>query len=347
MNTLKSWSQSPPQVPLYTVWELNELAEFRGKQELYTRQSPERLKQLREHAIIESSVASNRIEGVEVEPERVKPVVLGKTKLIDRNEIEVRGYQSALRWIHRDYEKVPFSLKTVLELHRLTRPDTWDSGRLKTEDGEIIEKHADGRTTVRFLPLAAAATPSGMEETCGLYAELLRDKTVPPLVLWAAANLDFLCIHPFRDGNGRVSRLLLLLTLYQLGFQGGRYISLEAIIERSKERYYETLRQSSQGWHEGAHDPWPYINYLLYTLKELYQEFSSRYEQTAVPRGAKTAAVLEALQRIDSPFHIKELWKLCPEVSLDMVRTVLKSEADSGRVTCMGRGKKAQWRRNR
>lgn len=344
MKTLEKWSRSAPDLPLVTVWELNELAEYRGKQELFTHQSPQRLKALREHAIIESSVASNRIEGVEVAPSRVKDVVLGHGALSDRNEVEVRGYQTCLRRIHEGYEILPFSTETVLALHAGTRPEVWDSGALKTEDGEIIEKHPDGRVVVRFLPLNARDTPEAMAETCRLYQKLLREKQIPPLVLWAAANLDFLCIHPFRDGNGRVSRLLLLLTLYQLGYQGGRYISLEAIIERSKERYYQTLYESSQGWHEGKHDPWPYINYLLYSLKELYGEFESRYDKTSLERGGKTGAVLTALNRFDTPFHVQELSKQCPEVSLDMVRKVLKTEADAGRVICLGRGRNAKWR---
>ncbi len=347
MNTLKSFLQSPPQLPLITVWELNELSEYRGKQDLFSRQSPQRLKALREHAVVESSVASNRIEGVEVAPERVKDVVLGHGTLLDRNEMEVRGYQECLRWIHREHDRISFTPETSLTLHSKTRPGLWDSGQLKTEDGEIVEKHQDGNVTVRFLPLSARETPEALQGTCRLYAELLREKQVPPLVLWAAANLDFLCIHPFRDGNGRVSRLLLLLTLYQLGYQGGRYISLEAIIERSKERYYDTLHQSSRGWHEGTHDPWPYINYLLYSLKELYGDFEARYNHTSIEKGGKTEAVLKALERFDSPFQIQELWKACPEVSLDMVRKVLKDEAEAGRVTCLGRGKNAKWQRMR
>lgn len=343
MKTLNLWTEHPPQLPLVTVWSLNELAEYRGKQDLFTRQAPQRLKALREHAIIESSVASNRIEGVEVDPERINEVVLGHGALSDRNEIEVRGYQASLRWIHQEYETLPFSLETTLAIHAKTRPEIWDSGLLKTENGEIIEKYPDGRVTVRFLPLNARDTPVAMVETCQRYQQLLRKKQVPPLILWAAANLDFLCIHPFRDGNGRVSRLLLLQSLYQLGFQGGRYISLEAIIERSKNRYYETLYESSQGWHEAKHNPWPYINYLLYSLKELYQDFESRYEQTTVSKGEKTEAVLNALQRFDFPFHIQELCKQCPEVSLDMVRKVLKDQAEEGKVTCLGRGKNATW----
>jgi Fic family protein len=227
----------------------------------------------------------------------------------------------------------------------MTRPDTWDAGAFKSEDGEIIEKHADGRVTVRFRPVSAKETPAALRTLCDTSARILLEKQVPPLILWAAQNLDFLCIHPFRDGNGRVSRLLLLLSLYQLGFSGGRYISMERIIEQSKVRYYETLKAGSQGWHEGKHDPWPYINYLLFTLKALYQEFESRYENTTLPLGEKTETVRLAVARFQEPFHITELHKQCPEVSLDMIRKVLQEMRQSNEIECLGRGKQARWQR--
>jgi Fic family protein len=345
MRTLSNWIKSPPQIPLATVWLLNDLAEYRGKQDLFTRQSPQKLRKLREHALIESAVASNRIEGVEIDNNRVGTVVFGKKHLHDRNEEEVRGYQSALSWIHEKHDAIPFSSETFLRLHALSHPGVWDSGAFKTADGEIIEKHPDGRTTIRFRPVSAAATPAAIHQLCEDSAVVLRDKQVPPLVLWAAQNLDFLCIHPFRDGNGRVSRLLLLLSLYQLGFSAGRYISLERIIEQNKERYYETLQASSKGWHESRHDPWPYVNYLLYLLKSLYEEFEGRFENTALPMGEKTETVRQAVSSFTEPFHITELQKRCPEVSLDMIRKVLKEMRLSKEVECMGRGKHARWQK--
>ncbi len=343
MNTVQKFGIQPLQIPTATVWLLNDLAEYRGKQQLFTRQSPQRLKKLREHALIESAVASNRIEGVEISGKRVGTVVFGRGHLLDRNEVEVRGYQDALSWIHEEPGSITLSTQSVLKLHSMTRPDTWDGGKLKKEDGEIIEKHPDGRVSVRFRPVPAGETPEALDRLCSLTVNLLRDREVPPLVIWAASNLDFLCIHPFRDGNGRVSRLLLLLGLYHIGFEAGRYISLERIIEQSKERYYETLRISSQDWHEGKHDPWPYINYLLYTLKELYKEFEERYESTSVPRGEKTETVQRSVLRLKR-FHIRELQKSCPEVSLDMIRKVLSEMRTNGKVECTGRGKLARWR---
>jgi hypothetical protein len=274
----------------------------------------------------------------------VGAVILGKSHLLDRNEQEVRGYQSALAWIHDRTEGIPIAPETILRLHALARPGSWDSGTLKERDGEIIEKHPDGNVTVRFRPLSAAATPGAIAQLCEDNARLAREKQMPPLLVWAAYNLDFLCIHPFRDGNGRVSRLLLLLHLYHLGFTAGRYISLERIIEQNKERYYETLRLSSQGWHDGAHDPWPYINYLLLVLGDLYREFESRYEHTTLPMGEKTETVRRSVASFQAAFHITELQRKCPEVSLDMIRKVLKAMRDAGEIECTGRGKHARWR---
>src|SRR5262249_54567718 len=161
----------------------------------------------------------------------------------------------------------------------------------KEKDGDIVEKYPDGRQRVRFRPVAAAGTPEAMRGLVQLWEDGLKERWAHPLVLMAAFNLDFLCIHPFRDDNGRVSRLLLLLQCYHLGYEVGRYISLERLIEQNKERYYETLEQSSQGWHEGRHDPWPYINYLLFILKTAYQEFEERVGQTISPKGAKTELI--------------------------------------------------------
>jgi Fic family protein len=178
-----------------------------------------------------------------------------------------------------------------------------------------------------------------------LWRDCLRERWVPPPIALAAMNLDFLCIHPFRDGNGRVSRLLLLLQCYHLGFEVGRYISLERLIEENKERYYETLEQSSQGWHEGKHDPWPYINFTLFTLKTAYKEFEERVGQITSPKGAKTELARSAIERASDPFRITDIQRECPGVSVDLIRRVLKRMRDNGEVECLGRGQSAQWQK--
>jgi len=302
-------------------------------------------KVLREHAFIESAVSSNRIEGVEVDKSRIATIVFGRPLLRDRDEEEVRGYRQALTLIHEQGAKLPVSEDTVLKLHRLTRGEIWDAGKYKEKDGDIIEKFPDGRSRVRFKTVTASDTQAYMKELVELFDDAIKARKIPPLVLVAAFNLDFLCIHPFRDGNGRVARLLLLLQCYHLGYEVGRYISLERLIEQNKERYCETLEQSSQGWHEGKHDPWPYINYALFIMKTAYREFEERIGQLQIPKGEKTGLVLRAIDRTLSPFRIAELQNECPNVSVDMIRRVLKNLRTENRVECLGRGQNAQWRK--
>lgn len=345
ITTLRLFSRKFESIPSSTSWYLADLGEARGKQELFTRQSPQRLKALREHALIESAVSSNRIEGVEVDKSRIATIVFGKPFLSDRDEEEVRGYRQALTLIHEQGTKLPISEETILKLHRLTRGEIWDAGKYKEKDGDIIEKYSDGRSRIRFKPVPAADTPSCMKELVELYGDAIRDRKIPPLVLLAAFNLDFLCIHPFRDGNGRVSRLLLLLQCYHLRFEVGRYISLERLIEQNKERYYETLELSSHGWHDGKHDPWPFINYILFIIKTAYREFEKRIGQLQSPKGEKTSLVIQAIDRAPGSFSIAKLRNECPNVSVDMIRRVLKNLRADDRVECLGRGQNAQWRK--
>jgi Fic family protein len=196
---------------------------------------------------------------------------------------------------------------------------------------------------VRFETVPADQTPQAMSEMIELWSRGLQERWAHPFILLAALNLDFLCIHPFRDGNGRVSRLLLLLTCYHSGLEVGHYISLERLIEQNKERYYETLEQSSQDWHEGKHDPWPYINYILSILKNAYREFEDRVVQMKSPRGAKTKQVEAAVKAFSGTFTLHELERACMGVSRDMVRKVLRNLQKAGFVECLGRGPGAVW----
>jgi Fic family protein len=280
MTTLQLLAEKPS-IPTTTAWYLADLGEARGKQELFTKQSPQRLKVLREHALIESAVSSNRIEGVTVEQSRVEAVVSGKSPLRDTDEQEVRGYLNALKLIHQQGARLAVSEETILRLHRLSRANNGDAGQYKQNDSEIIEKYPDGRVRVRFKTVSARKAPWQMIELVEAGQHCLEEDRIHSLIAMAAMNLDFLCIHPFRDGNGRVSRLLLLLYCSHLGYEVGRYVSLERLIEENNERYYETLDQSSRGWHEGRHDPWPYINFILFILKSAYREF----EQTRLVKG--------------------------------------------------------------
>ncbi|OGX41662.1 MAG: cell filamentation protein Fic [Omnitrophica WOR_2 bacterium RIFCSPHIGHO2_02_FULL_68_15] len=345
MKTFQQFEKTPLSIPAATSWYLADLGEARGRQALFTAQSPHTLKVLREHALIESAVSSNRIEGVTVQQKRVGTVVFGRAHLKDRDEEEVRAYRTALDWIHREGAKIPVSEKTILTLHRMSRGEVWDAGRYKSKNVDIIEKLPGGRERVRFHTVDAAKTPSAIKALVDCWQETLRTQTVHPLIALAAFNLDFLCIHPFRDGNGRVSRLLLLLQGYALGYEVGRYVSVERLIEQNKARYYDTLERSSQRWHDGRHDPWPYINYLLFILKTAYREMEDRVGQLRRPRGAKTALIAAAIASREGTFTVLELERACPGVSREMIRRVLRGLTKSGRVECLGRGPGAPWKK--
>jgi len=345
MLTLRQFAAKPETVPATTAWYLADLGEARGKEALFTKQSPQRLRVLREHALIESAVSSNRIEGVEVDRARIGTLVFGRPRLRDRNEEEVRGYRNALTLVHEQGGRLPVSEATILELHRLARGETGDAGRYKAVNSDIIERYPDGRERVRFKTVAAARVGEAMRELITLWEQCLEERWVHPLIALAAFNLDFLYIHPFRDGNGRASRLLLLLQCYHLGYDVGRYISLERLIEQNKERYYETLEQSSQRWHDGQNDPWPYVNYIFFILKTAYREFEERVGQTTSPKGAKTELIMRTIARTSGPFRVADIQRECPGVSLDMIRQVLKNLRSLKEVECLGRGQTAQWRK--
>ena len=330
-------------MPVRTAWYLAELGEARGKQELFTRQAPQRLKVLREHALIESAVSSNRIEGVEVDQSRVGTLMFGKPALRDRDEEEVRGYRDALRLIHEQGAKLPINEATIKKLHRLCRGEIWDAGAYKEKDVDIIQTCADGRSRVRFKTVPARKTRAAISELTRLWQRGMKERWAPPVVLAAALNLDFLCIHPFRDGNGRVSRLLFLLACYHCGLEVGRYISLERLMEQNKERYYEVLEQSSARWHGGKHDAWPAMNFLLFILAQACKEFEQRVGQVKSPRGEKTAMVLAAIDRQISTFRVADVQAECPGVGLDLIRQILARLRKEKKIKALGTGRGAKW----
>ncbi|MBM3333107.1 Fic family protein [Candidatus Sumerlaeota bacterium] len=345
MKTLEQFAQKIEVVPAATSWYLADLGEARGRQDLFTRRSPEKMKALLEHALVESTVSSNRIEGVSVEERRIRTLVFGHPHLQSRAEEEIRGYRDALNLIHSKRQNLAVSEETILRLHAMISGQIWDAGHYKAKDSEIIQTYPNGRTRVRFRTVKASETPAALRRTLSLWDECLKERWVHPLVALAAFNLDFLCIHPFRDGNGRVSRLLLLLQLYHLGYEVGRYISVERLIEDNKERYYETLEESSKGWHVGRHDPWLYVNFILYILRLAYRELEDRAGQIKTARGAKTQLVLAAVEGFAGDFTTRDLHEACPSVSREMIRRVLRQLSRSAKVRCMGRGPGALWRK--
>jgi Fic family protein len=333
-------------IPTSTVWLMTDIAEAKGKQELYTKQSPQLLKVLREQALIQSVESSNRIEGVTVEPERLRPLVVGNARPRDRSEVEIQNYRKALQLIHADVNDLPVTPETLCWLHQTIQEGSGDAGAWKQIENDIVELRPGQPPRIRFRPVSAKQTPAATDELCLAYRHALEQEHVPPLVAAAALVFDFLCIHPFRDGNGRVSRLLTLLTLYHHRYEVGRYISLERLVEESREDYYEVLRRSSEGWHEGKHDLLPWLNYFLAILHRAYVALVERAGQVKSPRGSKSELVVEAIRRTAGPFHVADLQRACPGVSIDWIRRVLKDLRAKGLVECLGRGQQAQWRKS-
>ncbi len=344
MNSFKRTGKDI-QLPLAAVWMMNSISEYKGKEDLYTKQSPQVLKVLVEMAMIESAESSNRIEGVTVDRERLKPLIIGHSKPRDRCEEELAGYRKALDLIHKKHDGLVISPQTIQELHRLSRLDTGDAGQWKKKNNEIIKKHSNGRVEVVFTPLEADKVPDAMKQLCLAYQDSLTQSNYPPLFAIACLILDFLSIHPFRDGNGRVSRLLTLLALYQNGYGVGKYISLERIVEQSKETYYESLNKSSQDWHKSKHDVMPWFHYFLSTVVSAYKEFEQRAGQLKSGRGAKTEIVTQAILNQPGEFSISDIERECPGVSRDMIRVVFRQLQDEKKIVCLGKGRSARWKR--
>jgi len=340
-----SFAQKNVELPLGAVWLLNTVAEYKGKQDLYCKQSPQILKTLVEIALVESAESSNRIEGIVIDRARLKPLLIEHSKPRDRSEEEVAGYRRALDLIHKKYQSLKITPDVVLELHRLCRYEAWDAGKWKEKDNEIIRTYPDGNVEVVFKPLSAKVTPKAMEQLCLAYEKSIAQDKYPPLYAVACLILDFLCIHPFRDGNGRVSRLLTLLALYQHGFIVGRYISLERIIEQTKESYYENLNRSSQKWVEGQHDVLPWLYYFLGTVSSAYREFAARAESLKPLRGAKTSVIESAIRAQVMSFTIADIEQACSNVSRPMIRVVLERLREEGAIKLVGIGRNAKWQK--
>ena len=325
---------------------LRQLGEYRGRQELFTRQRPEVLASMRQVAMVESSESSNRLEGITAPHARVKGLVLKSTSPRDRSEQEIAGYRDALDLIHGSASAMPFSPNVIRQLHgMLYRYVASQGGEWKPTDNEIVERGPSGEILrVRFRAVSAVETPQAMEDLCSRTAEATRGGEHDPLIIVPLAILDFLCIHPFLDGNGRAARLLTLQLLYQAGYEVGRYISLERIFEDSKKTYYDTLETSSKGWHQAEHDGGPWLRYFWGVLLRAYSEFEERVGQVGGGRGSKSQQVRDAVQRKLTPFKLTDLERDCPGVSRDTVRVVLRELRKQGMVVVEGRGPGARWR---
>ncbi len=334
-------------IPFRLLRIVREISEYKGKQDLFKRQSPQVLKALREVALIQSTESSNRIEGVTAPAERLLSLVARKTTAQNRSEQEIAGYRDVLGTIHASTIDIALTANVVLQLHRdLYQFLPGEGGRWKQTDNEIVQTGPDGERVVRFRPVAAHRTPDAIERLHRHFKVQWRENTIDRLVLVPAYVLDFLCIHPFRDGNGRMARLLTTLLLYQMGHDVGRYISLEQIVERTKESYYDALYSSSVNWHEGHHDLTPWVEYLLgVVILGAWKELESRVGVVGSARGTKSAMVVDVIERFVSDFSVADLQSRCPTVSIDLIRRVLHQQRKDGKIECLGRGPRARWRR--
>ena len=347
MNSLKTGYIEKQIVSQALLRTIRLIGECKGREELYKTQAPQILETLRQAAIIQSVESSNRIEGVEATPERIRELVQKKTAPRNRSEREIAGYRDVLNTIHADYDGMVLTSGLVLQLHRdLYQFDPSEGGKWKPADNTIEEAHPDGTKVVRFHPVPAFKTPEVMEEMHRRFSILWDAGEIEPLLLIPSYILDFLCIHPFRDGNGRMARLLTLLLLYKAGYEVGRFISLELIVEKTRETYYEALYNSSQGWHECKHSLGPWWAYFLgVVVQGAYSEFEDRVGLVTTGRGSKSALVKDTLNRLPGEFSVRIVQDRCPNVGIDLIRRILKEEKAEGRLECIGRGPGARWRR--
>ncbi|MFH0939088.1 MAG: Fic family protein [Planctomycetota bacterium] len=331
-------------IPIEMGGLLQKLGEYKGRQDLFQHQTPQVLATLKQTAIIESTESSNRIEGVTVPSNRFKELMARPSKPKDRSEAEILGYREALLKIHTKPESFSIDEKTILDLHRqiYSRTDV-PAGQWKRRDNVIEERLSDGHWITRFMPISARETPNYIKELCVRFNRLMDKRQTSPLILIPAFVFDFLCIHPFSDGNGRVSRLLTVLMLHQTDYTVGRYISIERLIEESKETYYEALQLSSKSWQKGKHNLKPWWEYSLGILIGAYQEFERRVGAITKARGAKTAIVEETIDHLPQIFKISDIEKLCLSVSRDMIRVILNRLRKDGHIVSKGTGRGALW----
>lgn len=330
-------------IPVSTGWLLGSCMEARGKQDLWVRQKPEVLEVLREQAIIQSVESSNRIEGVTIPADRLRPVVLGKARPRDRSEEELAGYRRALDWIFSRKRPVSITPAVIKRLRAFAQGGfSGNAGEWKNRNNEIIDILPGGERKVRFVPTSAKDTPKTMEMLCRNYRDACDDELVPPLLVVCTFVFDLLCIHPFRDGNGRASRLVTTLMLQLHGFHVGRYISLERLVEETKDEYYGILAECSQGWHQGKNEIIPWWNYFLSVLRRAYQEFERQVE-SAQARPAKSDLVRQAVLAQLEQFTLADLIAQLPAVSPQLIKKVLTELRKQGKVRLIGRGRGARW----
>ena len=325
------------------------VGEYRGKEALFSQQSPQVLQALRDSAVIQSTESSNRIEGVVAPPQRIRDLVAKRTEPANRSEQEIAGYRDVLNTIHTNFADMHLTSNLVLQLHRdLFQFVPGGGGRWKSADNDITETRPDGTAVGRFKAVAPHLVADAMARLHDRYRGALDARAVDPLLLVPTYVLDFLCIHPFADGNGRMARLLTLLLLYQAGYQVGRYISLETAIEETKEGYYDSLYASSQSWHDARHSLVPWWEYFVgVMLVKAYRQFEERVGVTTARRGAKRDMIRDAVNRLPNRFRYADLERALPAVSRPTIARALRELRAEGAIRCLNPGRDATWEKIR
>lgn len=311
-----------------------------GKQELYLKQRPEELEKLVEIAKIQSTETSNAIEGIVTTNTRIKQLVEEKTTPRNRDEQEIAGYRDVLSIIHENFDAIPLSRNYILQLHKImySHMNNPIAGQTKNVQNYISATYPDGHTEILFTPLAPYETPEALDKICEEYNRVIGNMELEPLIAIPVFIHDFLCIHPFNDGNGRMSRLLTTLLLYRCGFSVGKYISLEAKIAKNKDLYYDALNRSQHGWHEGTEDVVPFIKYLLGTILAAYKDFGERFAIIEEKLPAVDMVRKATLNRIGR-FTKQDIREQCPSLSLSSVEGALRKLVAAGELKREGAGK--------
>lgn len=311
-----------------------------GKQELYLKQRPEELEKLVEIAKIQSTEASNAIEGIVTTSTRIRQLVEEKTAPKNRNEQEIAGYRDVLSIIHESFDAIPITPNYILQLHKVlySHMNNPMAGRTKSVQNYISATYPDGRVETLFTPLDPFETPAALECICNEYNRVIGNMEVEPLIAIPTFIHDFLCIHPFNDGNGRMSRLLTTLLLYRNGFYVGKYISLEAKIAKNKDLYYDALNQAQHGWHDGTEDAVPFIKYLLGTILAAYKDFEERFALVETKISALEKVRRATMNKIGR-FSKQDIRELCPSLSVSSIEGALRKLIELGEVKREGSGR--------
>lgn len=320
---------------------LTSIHEAKGRQELYLSKKPEELERLVEIAKVQSTEASNAIEGIRTTNTRLKQLVIEKTTPKNRDEEEISGYRDALKAIHESFEYIPLKINYILQLHQIMFAHVKNNnfgGKFKNTQNYIQGIDEEGKPYTLFTPLSPVETPSALENLCDEYNKAIEEGKVDPLILIPIFIHDFLCIHPFRDGNGRMSRLLTTLLLYRSGYYVGKYISLEAKIAKIKDLYYDALSESQTGWHEAKDNPLPFVKYMLSIIDIAYNDFESRLELVTIKVGANEK-VRMAFDKKIGKITKSDIIGLCPDISISAIEKGIAKLIKEGKIEKKGNGK--------